>query len=129
MLSRALAWLRPPFKRMKGVNELRHVHKDFEGFGTSAMKKPIGEKILKGRPYGGTGFIWNKKFANSVKPRLDLNHERVTVLEIFDERFQIVCINAYLPFLDSSRLNEQMCEYNDTLGFIYNIMSSHPNHK
>ena len=38
-------WLKPPFKRIKGVNELRHVHDDFEGFGTSAMKDSIGKKF------------------------------------------------------------------------------------
>ena len=122
-------WLKPPFKRVKGVNELRHVHDDFEGFGTSAMKNSIGDKILKGRPYGGTGFLWNKKFANCIQPRLDLKHERVTVLEITDTRFNILCVNAYLPYLDNSRLNEQMAVYNDTIGFIEQIMISHPGYK
>ena len=56
-------WLRPPFKRAKGINELKHVHSEFEGYGASAMKNSIGTKVLRGRPYGGTGFIWHKKYA------------------------------------------------------------------
>ena len=122
-------WLKPPFKRVKGVNELRFVHDEFEGFGTSAMKDSINNRILKGRPYGGTGFLWNKKFSNCIKPRLDIKHERVTALEINDKRFNILCINAYLPFFDTSRINEQVSIYNDTIGFIEQIMTSHPNFK
>ena len=122
-------WLRPPFKRAKGINELKHVHSEFEGYGASAMKNSIGTKVLRGRPYGGTGFIWHKKYANCIKPRLDLKHERITVLEISDTRFDILCINMYLPYLDSSRLNEQINIYCDTLGFVDNIINSHPNYE
>ena len=97
-------WLKPPFKRVKGVNELQHLHDDFEGFGGSAMKDSIGKNIQKGRPYGGTGFLWNKKFAKCIQPRIDLKHERVTVLELKDERFNILCVNGYLPYLDKSNI-------------------------
>ena len=116
-------WLRPPFKRTKGVNELKNVHVDFEGFGTSGMKNSIGTKIMKGRPYGGTGFIWHKKYANCIKPRLDFKHERVTAIEVNDSRFNILCINVYMPFCDLSRINEQINIYNDTLGFVDNLIS------
>ena len=122
-------WLKPPFKRVKGVNELRYVHEDFEGFGTSAMKESTSKKVLKGRPYGGTGFLWNKKFAKCIHPRIDLKHERVTVLEIFDKRFNILCINVYMPYLDTSKLHEQMRSYNETIGFIEYVMASHIGYK
>ena len=61
-------WLRPPYKKLSGVNQLRGLHSDFDGYGTSAMEKTIGTKILHGRPYGGTGFLYNKKYAACVKP-------------------------------------------------------------
>ena len=32
-------WLKPPYKKQIGVNQLRSLHPDFDGFGTSAMKK------------------------------------------------------------------------------------------
>ena len=32
-------WLRPSYKKQSGVNQLRHVHPDFDGYGTSAMKQ------------------------------------------------------------------------------------------
>ena len=53
-----------------------------------------------------------------MKPRLDLKHERVTVLEIADSRFNILCINAYFPYLDTSKINEQLNLYRDVVGFV-----------
>ena len=32
-------WLRPPYKKHSGVNQIRSLHPDFDGFGTSAMKR------------------------------------------------------------------------------------------
>ena len=56
-------WLQPPYKKQQGVNQLRVLHPEFDGFGTSAMKKSVGSQIIKGRPFGGTGFVYNKKYA------------------------------------------------------------------
>ena len=75
-------WLKPPYKKHSGVNQLRSLHPDFDGFGTSAMKKSVENQILKGRPYGGTGFLFNKKIANCLKPQLNYTHERVTVMRL-----------------------------------------------
>ena len=63
-------WLRPPYKKQQGVNVLRVVHPNFDGFGSSAMKKASEEKIIKGRPYGGTTFIFDKSFSECLKPVL-----------------------------------------------------------
>ena len=64
-------WLRPPYKKQSGVNQLRHLHPDFDGFGTSAMKKASESKVNVGHPFGGTGFIFNKKFSQCLKPVLN----------------------------------------------------------
>ena len=115
-------WLLPSTKHRKGVNELCCVHKDFDGYGTSAMKKAVESRILKGRPFGGTGFLWNRKFSNSIRPRHEYVHERVGVLQISDSRHNILCINVYFPYLDTSKLTEQLALYNDAIGFIDNVM-------
>ena len=52
-------WLRPAYKKLKSVNQLRTVHDNFDGYGVSAMKHVHNDAILSGRPYGGTGFIFN----------------------------------------------------------------------
>ena len=53
-------WLRPPYKNIKSINQLRTVHPCFDGYGVSAMKNVHNNSIMKGRPYGGTGFVFNK---------------------------------------------------------------------
>ena len=90
-------WLRPPYKRTQGVNQLGTLHKDFDGWGTLAMKTSMEKGIRIGRPFGGTGFLWNKNFSYSIKPRVEYKHERVSVLEINDHFFPILCINVYFP--------------------------------
>ena len=61
------------------------------------MKDSIDKKLQVGRPYGGTGFVFNKKYAKCVKPLLNYSHERVTVLELKTESGKILIINAYFP--------------------------------
>ena len=117
-------WLLPPTKHRKGVNELSCVHKDFDGYGTSAMKRDAEKRIIKGRPFGGTGFIWNRKFSNSIKPRYEYTHERISVLQVVDLHCNILVINVYFPYFDTSRLAEQLSLYNDTIGFIDHIVMS-----
>ena len=122
-------WLRPPFKRTKGVNEFRHLHENFDGYATSGMKEAIKNKILTGRPFGGTGYMWNKKYSKSIKPRIDYKHERVTVLEVTGSEHNILCINAYMPYFNQSNLNEQLALYHDTIGYIDHIIDDNPGYK
>ena len=63
-------WLLPSHKRNCGTNALKNVHPNFDGWGTSAMNESVTNKIRIGRSYGGTGFIFNRKFSLSVKPSL-----------------------------------------------------------
>jgi hypothetical protein len=54
-------WLKPPYKKIQGVNQLRALHPDFDGYGCSAMKKKLEQGIRYGHPFGGTGFLFNKQ--------------------------------------------------------------------
>ena len=122
-------WLKPPFKKQLGVNNLRSLHPNFDGFGTSAMKHAVESRIVKGRPFGGTGFLFNKKFANCLKPLLDYAHERVTVMKLDTMSFPILLINVYFPYFNSRDQAIHMSMYRDTLGFVENIMSQNPDCK
>ena len=115
-------WMKPPLKRHQGVNKLRQVHNDFDGWGTSAMREDMENHVRIGRPFGGTGYIWNKKFSLSLKPRLEYKHDRVTVIEMNDKRGKILLINAYMPYFSTNQLDSQLASYVDTLGFIESIM-------
>ena len=122
-------WLRPPYKRQHGVNQLRSLHPDFDGFGTSAMKDSIDKKLQVGRPYGGTGFVFNKKYAKCLKPLLNYSHERVTVLELNTDFDKILIINAYFPYYNSRDLCNYIMMYKETLGFVDNIITQNPSCK
>ena len=122
-------WLRPPFKKVKGVNKLRNVHKDFDGYGASAMKKSMQEKIRLGRPFGRIGFLWHKKLSRFISPRTELKHERVSVLEINSSVGKILCLNVYFPYLDHSKIDTQKAILSDTIGFIDHILDNNSNYK
>ena len=119
-------WLRPPYKKQFGVNQLRNLHPDFDGFGTSAMKKSSETGINLGRPYGGTGFIYSKNFSKCLKPVLSYSHDRVTIMELSTQSYKILLINVYMPFYNSRDIGTNLTLYRDTVGYIDNIMSQNP---
>ena len=120
-------WLAPPYKKQCGVNQLRCLHPDFDGYGTSAMKTSAETKILKGRPYGGTGFIYSKRYAKCLKPLLNYAHERITVMKLSTETYDVILINAYMPYYNTRDLNNYLNMYRDTVGFIDNVMHENKN--
>ena len=91
-------WLRPAYKRLKSVNQLRTVHEHFDGYGVSAVKHVHNNAILSGRPYGGTGFIFNKQFTSFLQPVLEYESERISVMKLLDVDYTIMMINVYFPF-------------------------------
>ena len=95
-------WLPPPYKKSPGVNKLKSVHPDLDGWGTSAMKAKMENQIRTGRPFGGTGFIWSKSLSGSVRPKPQYCHERVTVLEVSTSIGLILIINVYMPYFNQS---------------------------
>ena len=119
-------WLKPPYKKHAGVNQLRTLHPEFDGFGSSAMKKSVDSQIMKGRPYGGTGFLYNKKFSKCLKPLLNYSHERITVLQLETDSCTILLINVYFPYYNTSDLATHTALYRDTIGFVENIMLQNP---
>ena len=115
-------WLLPPFKKQAGVNKLRSLHPDFDGFGTSAMKTSMESSVRRGRPYGSTGFIYPKKCSHITKPLVKYSHERVSVIELACDNQGIIIINLYLPFLDKSDIENVLRNYNEVLGFAEYVM-------
>ena len=91
-------WLRPSFRKQKGVNRLKVLHPKYDAYATSAMSDTINQRILKGRPFGGTGFIFHKDLSNSLRARVDVKNSRVTALELNTKQNKILLINAYMPF-------------------------------
>ena len=122
-------WLRPPFRKNHGTNRLKQLHPQYDAHGVSGMAKVLDNQIVKGRPFGGTGFLYKKNISKSIRPRIDLNHERVSVLELKIKDHDVFLINAYFPYFDASRLQDQLIVYRETLAFIENVLKSNPFHK
>ena len=120
-------WLRPVYKNIKSINQLRSVHPSFDGYGVSAMKDTHNSVIRAGRPYGGTGFIFSKHFSPFLHPVLQYEGERVSVMKLLDADCTILIINVYFPFKQSG--DEHRAEFLDLLGSIENIISSNPTAK
>ena len=104
-------WLAPPYKKHLGINRLRYLHPDFDGFGNSAMSKEVESKVRVGRPYGGTGFLYNKKHSSCIKPLVQYKHERVSVLRVSSNIGDIILLSCYMPFLNTSDIQNQRILY------------------
>ena len=85
-------WLHPSYKKQKGVNRLKAIHPDYDAYGTSGMTDDIQQRVLKGRPYGGTGFLFRKELSNCLRAKTDVKNNRVTVLELSTSREKIFLI-------------------------------------
>ena len=93
------------------------------------MSSSTQNKIITGRPYGGTGFIFNKKYVKSVKPLLSCSHERVTALELNTSLEKCIVINGYFPYYNVRDLDNYLHLYQETVGFIDNLMTQNSNSK
>ena len=122
-------WLRPSFKKEKGTNKIRSLHHHFDGYATSGMKNHVGKSIMRGRPFGGTGFLFNKKLSKCLRACVDIVHERISVMELITQKHKILLINAYMPYFVNSNNDAQLAEYQQTLSSLQNIMRSNPNHQ
>ena len=86
------------------------------------MKKESESKVRTGRPFGGTGFLFNKKHSSCIKPMINYQHPRVSVIKLSANIGEIVLINGYLPFYDTRDLQNQRILYQETLAYIENII-------
>ena len=119
-------WLKSAVRKMKGTDQLKVLHPEFDAYAVSAMDIQAESNVIKGRPYVGTGFIFAKELSNVIRARVDLKHPRVSVLELHTNSLPILLINAYMPFYDQSNLPEKLKEYQNTIAHLENIMSGHP---
>ena len=92
------------------------------------MTDRIDAQLLKGRPYGGTGFLFDKELSCALRARIDLVHKRVSVMELQTEFESILLINAYMPYYNTDNNVDQLIEYRETVAFIENIMQSNSQH-
>ena len=90
-------------------------------------KKKTASSVHKGRPYGGTGFVFSKSLNFALTPILKYKHDRVSVMKLNSVQGEILLINAYLPFHDTRNMDTQLLLYHDTVGYIDSILSTNSN--
>ena len=88
------------------------------------MKHVHNANILTGRPYGGTGFIFNRDFAPFLQPMLQYENERISVMKLLDVDLTILIINVYFPFKQNT--DEHKVQYLDVLGTVESIILANP---
>ena len=119
-------WLLPSYKKNSGVNALKNVHDDFDGWGFSAMNDAIRTDVRLGRPYGGTGFVFDKSLSLALKPCISHKYPRVTAIELNTLNSHVLLINAYMPFLNTSNVDDCKSDYFETLSQIQSIIRDFP---
>lgn len=122
-------WLKPTYRKHTGTNYLKVLHPAFDAYATSGMSSQIDQRILRGRPFGGTGFIFHKSLSKCIRAKMDKKHDRVSVLEFSTTTDKILLISAYMPYFNTDNNPEQLVEYQSTLGFIEDLLESNPQHK
>src|SRR2546425_913272 len=55
-------WLRPD-----GLDKLSLINKDFSFFASSGMEKSLSMSLLRGRPFGGVGFLFHNSLNNCLQ--------------------------------------------------------------
>ena len=122
-------WLKPSYRKHLGTNSIKTLHPMYDSYATSGMESNVGNCVLKGRPYGGTGFLFHKSLSKCLRARTDLKHERVTILELNTKNENILLISAYMPYFKTDGDKEQLVEYRNVLAFIENVMEMNPLYK
>ena len=66
----------------------------FSFYDETFMDSQVELSIMKGRPFGGTGFIFNRMLSNSLRGRTDLKHPRVSVMELSVTNHNLLLIKS-----------------------------------
>ena len=122
-------WLKPSFRKYAGINSIKSLHPMYDSYATSGMNGQLEKHILKGRPFGGTGFVFHKSLSKCLKARSDLQHERVTILELSTTNEKILLFSVYMPYFKTDNNYEQLIEYQNTLAYVESVMDNNPQYK
>ena len=70
-------------------------HPEFNWIGVSPVDPSEG--LIRGRKYGGVGFLWKKKYQASVNP-LKLEHNWLTGISVTLNNCTMYILGVYLPY-------------------------------
>ena len=99
---------------------LNNVHCQFNGAGASAMD--LQSKIIKGRPYGGVGFLIRKSVFQFCTVK-EYDDSRILGIEYTKEGTSMLLLCVYLPY----QCNDNYDEYLNCMNKIVQIVFEYPN--
>jgi len=84
---------------------LNEVHPDFTRFGISPMSDRLASAVYYGRPYGGVGFLWRKKFARNYIGYKARSGRILSMMLRLNDGKRLNIVSVYFPCFANS------CEY------------------
>jgi len=109
------------------LNKFSDIHDNYYFYGCSAMNNACSSGILRGRPFGGVGFLCR----NSLPVKIGLvgHHTdgRVITVTVDSSNLHILMFCVYLP-CDDGDLHYCDC-LSDIFGYIESIADSYPGYK
>ena len=87
------------------VDVCQSIHRDFTGFAKSSVDVEKGP--LRGRPYGGLGFLWRSSLDAHVTP-VAYEEDRLMGLKVQTDSQALLIINVYMPTHSYQNLDEFM---------------------
>jgi exonuclease III len=113
-------WLRPD-----GLNKLSMINEDFSFFASSGMEKSLSLNLLRGRSYGGVGFLFHNSLSNCLQLIGCDSSNRCIAIKCTVHSKPLILFNVYLPCFENT------LEYRDEIcaiaGFIENVMNNESN--
>ena len=104
------------------MNSLNKFHPDCKGYGVSPVDPSAG--LLKGRKFGGIGFLWKNYLAGNIKV-VNTGYSWIVGITIKTSDISIYILGVYLP-CDSSNNEDKFLQCLGTLkSMIVNLPSHH----
>ena len=113
-------WLRSDdLKKFTSINE------DFNFHAISSMDKALSLGLLRGRPFGGVGFLYHKSLQSCFKVLGHDNSNRCLAAKLSLPNKNIVLFNVYFPCVDyTMEYRDEICAISS---FIENVMNNESN--
>lgn len=86
------------------LDKLDLIHCDYTYYAASGMNSAVAQDILKGRPFGGVGFLWHKSLNGIIEPIGYSADGRCIIIKASLCNYNFIFINVYFPCFENSAM-------------------------
>jgi len=109
------------------LNKFNDIHDDYYFYGCSAMNNVCSSGILRGRPFGGVGFLCRNSLPAKIVFEGYHIDGRVIAITVYCSNLQILLFCVYLPCDDG---DPHYCDcLSDICGYIESVADCYPGYK